>query len=478
MGRRVRSPLPLATTFARGISTAAGMQSLVNLFAEPIRHEGRTQIVLYPMPGRTLFSSTGAKCRGQVDVGETNYSVNGTRLYQIAADGTKLDLGEIEGDALVDMDYNGTQLVIVAELKSYVLDTMLVLSEITDPDFIHPNSVASLGQISVFTRAATGEFDWATLADATSYDALDFATADTNADSNVCVRSAHGALKFFGTRTIEPWYYSGNAAQAFTRQSLASVEIGNLSRDATLLVDNEFMFVGRDGKSGGAGVYRTKGAGAVKVSPPGVDRYLEEYGDLSLCHAVPFQVLGHSFYSLTLPGLVTVAMDLATSQWIYQRSGTYPMNAEPEGGWDAVTFSTNGQNRIIGASDGNLYKLDHTVYDDDGEIIVREVVCPQLSLGGGQRGTLWRLGLDMEMGATELATGQGSDPKVMMCFSKDGGRTWSTPREASIGQVGQYKILATWNNLGDFENIIIKFRVTDPVKTVFLGAWYEAELHG
>lgn len=477
MGRIVRRPLPLATDFTRGRSTFAGMASLVNLYAEPVKREGRTQIVLYPMPGRTLFSSTGATCRGQIDVGETNYSVNGTRLYQIASDGTTLDLGEIEGESRVDMDYNGTQLVIVAELKSYVLDTALVLSEITDPDFLQPNSVASLGQISIFTRANTGEFDWATLADATSYDALAFATADTNADSNVCVRSAHGSLKFFGTRTIEPWYYSGNASQAFTRQSLASAEIGNLSRESTLLVDNEFIFVGRDGKSGGAGVYRTKGAGAVKVSPPGLDRYLEEYSDLSLCHAVAFQVLGHSFYSLTLPGRVTMAMDLSTNIWIYQRSGTYPMSAEPEGEWDAVTFSTNGQNRIIGASDGNLYKLDHTVYDDAGETIVREVVCPQVSLGPNSRGTMWRLGLDMEYGVG-LATGQGSDPKVMMSVSKDGGKTWSTPREATLGKVGEYNARAIWNNMGDFDNIIVKFRVTDPVKTVFLRAWYELEVHG
>lgn len=478
MSKVLRKPLPLAVEFTRGRSPAAGMQSMVNLYPEPVKREGRTQIVLYPMPGREVFAMPAAKCRGQIDVGETEYSVNGTRLYQIAADGTTLDLGEIEGEARVELDYNGAQLVIVAELKSYVLDSSLVLSEITDPDFLHPNSVASINRTSVFTRADTDEFDWAQINDATAYDALDFASAETNADPNICVRQGHGLINFFGTRTLERFQYTGSAAQVFSRLSLSPVEIGWLAKNTILLVDGEFMGVGRDGKSGGVGVYRTKGYGCTKVSPPGLDLMLTEYGDnVGMCHAISFQILAHQFYALTLPGRATVTLDLATQQWVYQVSGTYPMSAEPGQDWDAETFATNGNNLIIGSSDGNLHRLDHTLYTDNGNPIVREVTCPQLSLGGDTRGTMWRLGLDMQMGVG-LDVGQGSDPKVMMACSKDGGRFWSQPREATLGKVGKNLARAVWNNLGDFTNMIVKFRVTDPVFTAFLGAWHETEVHG
>lgn len=42
------------------------MQSLVNLYAEPVKNEGRTSLVLYAFPGKTLFSTIGGgSVRGQ-----------------------------------------------------------------------------------------------------------------------------------------------------------------------------------------------------------------------------------------------------------------------------------------------------------------------------------------------------------------------------------------------------------------------------
>jgi hypothetical protein len=59
----------------------------------------------------------------------------------------------------------------------------------------------------------------------------------------------------------------------------------------------------------------------------------------------------------------------------------------------------------------------------------------------------------------------------MESHSDDGGMTWSNPRNASMGQIGQYKYRAVWNALGSYRNRIIKVRVSDPVKVVMLGMW-------
>jgi hemolysin activation/secretion protein len=78
--------------------------------------------------------------------------------------------------------------------------------------------------------------------------------------------------------------------------------------------------------------------------------------------------------------------------------------------------------------------------------------------------------LEMEVGVGRQA-GQGYDPKVMLQISKDNGKTWSNELWRSFGRVGKYLTRARWVQLGRARNWTFKFRVTDPVRTVFVAAW-------
>ena len=470
-----RKRIPLGFGLRRGRSTVAGMSGLVNLYSEPQTYEGRTRIVLYPMPVRTLFSTIGGgDVRGQIDIGNTHYAVVGTSLYSVGADGTPSNLGTIEGEERVDMDFNGSQVVIVAELKSYAWSpTALTLTEFTDPDFGLATSTASVNGYSLFTVPDEDRFIWAEIGDATDIDALSFASADTYGDFNVAVRVAKKDVWIFGKKSVEWFYNSGNPDQAFESKSIAPLEIGCLARDSIVLADTGFIWLGRDGQSGGVGVYRAGGYQATKVSTPAVDRYLEEYATPEDAYALAFQYQGHLFYVLTLPGSITLALDIATGEWSYLHSGPYSMNEEVSGTWDAVTFSVNGANRIVGAADGNLYKLDGTTFVDASGDNIREVTCSQLSYGGFGA-IMHRLELDLEVGVG-LISGQGSDPIVMASWSKDGGKTWSSPRNATMGQMGEYRKRAFWTMIGQFRHLIVRFRVSDPVMVAMLDAYADIE---
>ena len=84
----MRVNIPLAKTFGRGASKAAGMQSLTNMYLEPISYDGRTQFAAYGSPGRTLFSTIGGgSVRGQIRAGDVHYAVIGTAFYLIPASG-------------------------------------------------------------------------------------------------------------------------------------------------------------------------------------------------------------------------------------------------------------------------------------------------------------------------------------------------------------------------------------------------------
>lgn len=474
-----RIPLPFAPTLTRGRSSVAGMGGLVNAYAEPVRSEGRTGLAVYPMPGRVLFSTIGGSFRGTYDFAGYHVAVVDDRLYTVDSSGTATDRGEIEGVDRCDLDYNGAQLFVQGEIKSYTyVPSTSILAEITDSDFLGASSCCSLNGYTITTVPNSDRFQWFDLRDATSIDGLNFATAESNGDINIAARVANKDLHLFGEKTVEFFYNSGNPDQQFESKSIPPLEIGCISRDAIVLMDTGFNWVGRDGRSGGIGVYRMVGGyQAKKISTPAVDRYLEEYHESlrPTIHAQGFQFHAHQFYCLHLPGVVTLYYDQATDTWGFLKSGTYPITSDPLGGWDAIGFAVNNGKRIVGGSDGNLYELSGTTYTDNSAAMVREIITSQASFPQSDRGAIiHRIGADMEVGVG-LATGQGSAPLVMAAISKNGGKTFRALGDRSIGAVGEYDTNVFWTRQGAANDLILKLRVTDPVPFNVFGAFADVE---
>ena len=456
------------------------MQALVNCYAEPLKSEGRTGMAVYPMPGKTLFSTIGGgSVRGNTDFAGYHAAVVGTRLYTVDSSGTATDRGEIEGTARSDMDYNGAQLFIQGTTKSYTyVPGTALLSEVVDGDFLGASSCCSLDGFTITTVPGSDQFQWFDVRNADSVDGLAFATAESNGDINLAARVANKDLHLFGEKTVEFFYDSGNPDQQFESKSVPPLEIGCLARDSIVLMDTGFNWVGRDGKSGGIGVYRMVGGyQAKKISTPAVDRFLEEYPTslVSGIHATGFQFHAHQFYILHLPGTVSLYYDQATDTWGFMKSGAYAMGSDPLGGWDAVGMAVNNGKRIVGGADGNLYELDGSVFDEAGTVMVREIVFSQLAFKQSDRGAIiHKIGVDVEAGVG-LATGQGSDPMLLGALSKNGGKTWRMLGDRSVGRAGEYKKKPFWTRQGATELMILKARMTDPVIYNVFGAYADVE---
>lgn len=71
---------------------------------------------------------------------------------------------------------------------------------------------------------------------------------------------------------------------------------------------------------------------------------------------------------------------------------------------------------------------------------------------------------------------QGSDPKVMLRVSKDGGNTFLAERTAPIGKIGQYKNKCRFRNLGQGHDIVLEMSIADPVPFAAVGAYMNAEV--
>lgn len=471
----MRVEVKLPTAMGKGISSAAGAQQMVNMYLEPRKGDGLSKYAIYGTPGRVVFSTVGGSAtapRGQIAASDFHLAVILDRLYTISSAGVAADIGEIEGSLPVDMAFDGLYVTIVAELKSYTYQHVTgTLAEIADGDFVQASSVAALASYTVTSRKDSGVFAWSGILDATTWAALDFATAESEPDNLVAVRRRGNEIALLGKQSTEFWGLTGDFSSPFARVSTAAANIGCLSRASAVIVDNSLIWAGRDGVAGGGSVYRAAGYIPLKIGTPEIDLLIEATSDKTTLRAFSYQQAGHQFYVLTSPGEWTYAWDVGSQIWAARKTGTYTFGADPTGGWDCVSYALNGDNQIVGSADGNLYRLDADTYTDAGGILVREVTCQQL-WASGNYDTMDRLEVEIEHGVG-LTTGQGSDPQLQAIWSDDGGATWSQPRYASMGVMGDRRPLAYWTRCGRYMNRIIKFRTTDPVKTVFLKAWAE-----
>jgi hypothetical protein len=83
-----------------------------------------------------------------------------------------------------------------------------------------------------------------------------------------------------------------------------------------------------------------------------------------------------------------------------------------------------------------------------------------------------KLELIIEPGAS-LVT---SEAQMIMQYSDDNGRSWSSERFAKIGEQGDYTYKLWWFGLGVFYNRMFRFIMTDPIKWVLISANADVEL--
>jgi hypothetical protein len=466
-------PIPLGTQSYRSRSLPWACQRLVNWYAEngPQAAKTRTPVVLLPRPGLVSFGTAGSgPVRGAREMGGVYFVVSGSSLYKLDSAGTAtLIAGTILGTGDVSMDDNGTQLCIVApdagvtkNLWVYSSTTGL-MTQVVDADFPGSSSVTQLDGYFIHTQNDTsGEFFVSNQLDGMNFDALDFATAESNADQLLRAFADHGEVWMFGTKTIEIWADSGAADFPFSRINTATIERGLLSAYSVCKFDNSIAWVGSDGI-----VYRANGYSPVRISTHALEKKINETATKTDIRGWSYTEEGHTFYVISsASGVWTMVYDAATDLWAERAS----FQSES---WDA-TFGVRCYDKwLVAASSGAVYQMSLGTYTDNGTTIRFETTFPVL-YANGRRVTMSRLQVEFEQGVG-LTAGQGSDPQAMLSWSDDAGKTWSNEHWVSIGALGNYKRRSLWRRMGQFRNRVFKLAITDPVKPVVMGAFADME---
>jgi len=446
-------------------------QRTVNLY--PISDpKGKEISSLEGTPGLRLFAEAGigAVRQGFVASNERAFIVSGTKLYELDSAGTATERGTIEqSSGNVTMDENATQLA-VCDGKSLYIFTYATntFAKVTDTDF--PSSVGTVTAIDsyfVVNQNGTGIFFISDVGNGSSWQALEFATAEAKPDKLLRVINALGQLWLLGGVTGEVWTNTGASTFPFQRIAGAVMTTGILAPHTAIEVDTALFWVGRD-KFGSGIVYRARGFTPHRISTDAIEYAIQKATDLENMRAWCYQQEGHVFYVLTGGGLETsLVYDLTTGLWheraFLNEDGDFEQHL---GNCHMFAF---GKHLVGDRQSGKVYELSLDVYSDNSSPILRERIFTHLS-NEDQRIRLNELTISMKTGVG-LQSGQGSDPMLGLSISKDMARTFGAQSLASIGKAGEYDTKVRYRRLGIAETVTFKISISDPVPVSFLGAY-------
>lgn len=444
---------------SESVSIAVEDQQAINCYAIPFK-SGVAQIGRH---GTVLFSTIAGACRGSIKSANVAYALYGTTLYSINSAGTATSLGTIPGTGRVSMATDQTNIVIVTGYGStgYVWDGS-TLTAISDADFPGADVVNHVSDY--FSFSYPGGWFLAELGSATSYSALDFVGLSGETDIITQVVD-HGEVINFHADRIKVWINTGNSDFPFELNGAANIERGIGAAYSVAVDDNTVFFMGDD-----LIVYRMQGYTPQRVSDEGLEFALMKYinqgygANIADAWAFTFTDHGHKFYVLTIPGVATHVINIATSlqhklkHWDYQT-------------FHAASYERCYDKHLIFGIGGNVYEMKHGVYDDDGDILEIKRRASVVSMDDKLL-HFKSLKLIFDTGHG-LATGQGSDPVIMLRWYDDDGRAPRVERHLSIGAMGDYRKSVKTTGMGSARRRIFEIAQTDPVPFILLDAFME-----
>lgn len=471
MSRNAR--LPFARNAYQLPSLPLSAQRCINLYAEQMPPDSAWPWALFPTPGVTTFATCGeGPIRAMHVMASTLYVVSGAEVYKVGSDGAATLLGSIAaGSGKVWHASNNVQLVLVEPKSGRAWSVEAdAVSEINDPDFPGATSVTYLDGYFIFTQIGAGRrWFWSDILAAGSYDALAFATAESGADALQCVIADHREIWLFAGRRTEIWTNTGaDPDLPFERMAGAYLEKGTVAPGSVHKVDNSIFWLGGDGI-----VYRANGYNPARISTHAIERAIAGYASVADAWAWSYAEGGHTFYVLHFPGAATTwVYDAATQLWHERETGVDGAATR----WRWNTGATVYGRHLVGDSlSGRIGWLRDDTYTEIDAPVRRLAATPPLRVDGN-RFRVHGLTLEAEAGVG-LAAGQGSDPQVMLRYSRDGGATWGPQLWRSLGRIGERERRARWHRLGQARSMVFEVEVADPVKVVLYGlvGWPEVD---
>lgn len=442
--------LNLPTHSYRLRSAPASCAELSNCYIEALPPDAKTRTVLSRAPGMRPFATIGTgPIRGLHTFDGDLFAVSGPNLYRMASDGTVTGIlsTPIPGVGAVSLDHNVTAMTIVTNPDAFYTDGLIV-TQITDADFtaLGAKYVKFLDNYMTFMPPNSGRLFWADVGSSSSFDALNFVTAEGSPDDNVGIESDHQQLIVLGETSLQIMYYSEDGLVPAIN---GFAELGCFNGDTIAKLDNSIFWVANDFT-----VRRLSGATPQRVSTPAVEQFLSSV-DVSTLRGYAYDQDGHFFY-LVCCSTGCLVFDVASGEWANR--GTYGQDYFR---WQYHAYA-HGRHYVGDYYTGQIAYFDPEWYKDGDDIqLMRFTTQPVYA--ENRLAVHHRIEIVMETGVG-LTTGQGFDPEIMLAYSDDGGITWKNEPNRKIGKMGEYQTRVHWDALGSSRMRVYRFSISDPVK--------------
>lgn len=463
-------------------SLTADGERTVNLYQERMDGEAAAnRAALFPAPGFRNWSTvadTGG--RGSIVAAGRLFVVMGAALYEFDSNGTATNRGAVAVDANpAQLVYNGLvggQLGIASGGNAYcfVLATN-VLTQVLTGDC---TMIAFAAGFGLAFNILTGHVRLSALNDFTTWPPATFFQRSLFGDPyQTMFVDTNNLVWMIGTDTFEVRYNSGTGTQPFIPLSGLVGRYGIAAPFAFGLSGLGNFWLARNPEGVGQFVM-TKGASPTAISSYAFDTALAKYlrtSRIDNAEVVTYQQGGHTFANVTLPSPnATWSVDVETQSWTER--GTWN---SVRGDFDAWPVRTHvqafGKHLIGDRTTGKISEMD-TAYSTeiDGVTGIKRLRRAPALINEHKRIPIDRFEILLDVGLG-LASGQGSDPLVMMRFSPDAGRTWGNERIGSSGRMGAYGKRVYWTRFGASSAPTFEVSSTDPVPFRLVNAWLNNE---
>lgn len=462
---------------ATGQSVISDAERTVNLYVEKAQSEAaQNPSSLYPAPGFQAWGHVAdVGSRGFLFVTGRMFGVIGGGFYEFDQNGTATKRGAVAVDAnpaqIVFNGVLGGQLAIASggNLYYYVLATN-VLTQILAGE---ATMVAFAAGFGLAFNKNNGKVRLSNLNDFSVWNAGTFFQRSLFGDPwQAMFVDANNLIWLPGTDSFEVWYNTGAGTQPWAPLSGLVGRYGIASSFAFGQSGAGNFWLARNPEGIGQ-VILTRGSIPQAVSTYVVNTAIAGYlrtSRIDDAEVLVYQQEGHTFPVISFPS--------AAASWAYDAEG---QNWAERGQWDAmhgryglwaprVHCQAFGKHLVGDRSTGTVWNMDTAFATEiDGTGIRRLRRAPHLNHEHA-RLAIDQLELLCDVGLG-LASGQGSDPRMMLRISTDGGRTWSNERTCGVGRLGEYRKRVFWTRLGAPMDAVFELSYSEPVPLRIVDAY-------
>jgi hypothetical protein len=472
----------------KGRSIAVDGQELVNLYLEASPStEAKNNVVLIGTPGLKLLATIGTTSNGTRGIYVTARNrcliVVGNILYELDSAFGYTNRGQLntfsgrvcfaEIDKQVDPSAAPeSDVMLVDGNYGYILNTLTNVFTTITGDYFPGTSVISQNGFFIQNMNDSNKFIYSDQYNGLNWQAsLNFFAAEASPDPINYLTLINNQLWLVGSKSIEIWNYTGVADQLWERSGVGYIQTGMAGLNCATTIVGNILWLGSD-KDGQNIVWQSGSSYTPqRVSTHAIEYIISQLGSVSDCVALSYMKEGHQFVIFNFPsGQRTLVYDLNTQLW-HERGDYNKYTGLNE--HHRAMFVAGWDNRILvgDVENNNLYELDLDYYTDDTKTIKRVWTCPHIH-NERHRVFFHQIEIDLEKG---VGLSDGSDPKMMLRYSNDGGYNYSSNEIwQTVGKIGERLVRCRFNKLGMSRDRVFQLIMTDPVKWVLISARMDA----